>query len=102
MQVKHDSTGAEVLSDADKKTIDGYRAEILATRKELRDVQRALRENIERLQAMITFTLMPPIGLAESVYASRSDIVMAPARLETSRQTELFPRSNVAAIGVSG
>ena len=56
MQVKHDSTGAEVLSDADKKTIDGYRAEILATRKELRDVQRALRENIERLQAMITFT----------------------------------------------
>ena len=56
MQVKRDSSGAEVLSEADKKTVDSYRGEILATRRELRDVQRALRENIERLQSLITFT----------------------------------------------
>ena len=56
MQVKRDSSGTAVLSDDDKKTIDSYRADILATRRELRDVQRALRENIERLQSTITFT----------------------------------------------
>ncbi len=55
MQVKRDGTGAAVLSDADKKTIESYRADILSTRRELRDVQGALRENIERLQSTITF-----------------------------------------------
>ncbi len=55
MQVKRDGSGAAVLSEQDKKTIENYRGEILATRRELRDVQRALRENIDRLQRTVTF-----------------------------------------------
>ena len=55
MQVKKDGSGAAVLSEQDKRTIETYRADILATRRELRDVQRALRENIDNLQGSITF-----------------------------------------------
>ncbi len=55
MQVKQDGSGAAVLSEQDKRTIETYRADILATRRELREVQRALRENIDRLQGSITF-----------------------------------------------
>jgi ABC-type uncharacterized transport system involved in gliding motility auxiliary subunit len=55
MMPKADGGGQPVLSDADKKTIESYRSDILATRRELRDVQRSLRESIERLQSTFTF-----------------------------------------------
>ena len=43
------------FSVEDKRTIATYRSDILATRRELREVQRALRENIDNLQSTITF-----------------------------------------------
>ena len=64
MQVKRDGSGAAVLSEQDKKTIENYRGDILATRRELRDVQRALRENIDRLERAITFANIGGVPLA--------------------------------------
>jgi ABC-type uncharacterized transport system involved in gliding motility auxiliary subunit len=55
MQGQKDANGALVLSDADKRTIESYRGDLLATRKELRDVQRALRENIDALESLVKF-----------------------------------------------
>ena len=43
------------MSDDDRKTVEAYRGEILTTRRALRDVQRALRQNLETLQQTITF-----------------------------------------------
>ncbi len=50
-----DQQGMAILSDDDKRTIESYRGDILATRKQLRDVQRALRENIDRLESVVKF-----------------------------------------------
>jgi ABC-type uncharacterized transport system involved in gliding motility auxiliary subunit len=55
MQTRQDNNGGVVLSEEDRRTIAGYRGEILATRRELRDVQGALRQNIDRLKSVITF-----------------------------------------------
>jgi ABC-type uncharacterized transport system involved in gliding motility auxiliary subunit len=43
------------LSDADRISIENYRAEILSTRKELREVQRALRRDIDRIEGAVKF-----------------------------------------------
>lgn len=55
MEVRDDGQGAAILSDEDQRTIERYRGDILETRAQLREVQRALRENIDRLQGLITF-----------------------------------------------
>ncbi len=55
MTPRSDEKGAAILSEQDKKTIESYRSDILATRKELRDVQRALREDIDTLEGMVKF-----------------------------------------------
>ncbi len=55
MKPRTDETGAAILSDQDKSTIESYRGDILTTRKELRNVQRALRENIDRLEGVVKF-----------------------------------------------
>ncbi len=55
MEVQEDGQGAAILSDEDQRTIESYRGDILETRRELREVQRALREDIDRLQGILTF-----------------------------------------------
>ncbi len=55
MQMRPDGSGQVTLSDDDRKTVEAYRGEILTTRRALRDVQRALRQNLETLQQTITF-----------------------------------------------
>jgi len=55
MQVQRDGSGAAVLNEQDKQTIESYRGEMLATRQELREVQRALRQSIESLERVVTF-----------------------------------------------
>jgi ABC-type uncharacterized transport system involved in gliding motility auxiliary subunit len=55
MQPKADEQGVAILSDEQKRTIESYRGDILATRRQLRDVQRALREDIDRLEAVVKF-----------------------------------------------
>jgi gliding motility-associatede transport system auxiliary component len=52
-------TGAEggnvILSESDRQSIDKFRADMLSTRRELREVKRALREDIDRLDGWIKF-----------------------------------------------
>ena len=43
-----DGEDTSLLSDAQRKEIDGFRSQLLDTRRELRDVQLALRQDIER------------------------------------------------------
>jgi ABC-type uncharacterized transport system involved in gliding motility auxiliary subunit len=51
------------LSDTDRASIDNYRSEILATRHDLRDVQRALRHDIDRIEAVIKFINIAAVPL---------------------------------------
>jgi len=57
IQIKQQGQGETeaLLSDEDTKAIENYRGEILATRGELREVQRALRQDIETLEGIIKF-----------------------------------------------
>ena len=43
------------LSDADRLKIENFRAEILSTRRQLREVQRALRQDIDRIETLVKF-----------------------------------------------
>lgn len=43
------------LSDADRLKIENFRAEMLSTRRELREVQRALRQDIDRIETFVKF-----------------------------------------------
>ena len=47
--------GQVTLSKEQQERIDAFRTEMLQTRKELRDVQRALRTDLERLDSWLKF-----------------------------------------------
>jgi ABC-type uncharacterized transport system involved in gliding motility auxiliary subunit len=55
IEVRQGNNDAIQLNDSDRAMIDGYRSEILTTRHDLRDVQAALRRDIDRLEAVIKF-----------------------------------------------
>ena len=57
VQIKQQVQGAAetMLSEEDTKTIENYRGEIISTRGELREVQRALRQDIEALEGVVKF-----------------------------------------------
>ena len=44
-----------VLSDKDRQAIEKFRAEMLVTRRELREVKRELRKDIDQLDGMLKF-----------------------------------------------
>ena len=44
-----------ILSESDRQSIDKFRGDMLATRRELREVKRALREDIDRLDGWLKF-----------------------------------------------
>lgn len=48
--------GSVILSESDRAAIDKFRADMLATRRELREVKRALRQDIDRLDGWLKFT----------------------------------------------
>jgi ABC-type uncharacterized transport system involved in gliding motility auxiliary subunit len=54
---------ASLLSEAQRKEIDGFRAQLLETRRELRDVQLALRQDIERLRDRTRFLNIAAVPL---------------------------------------
>ncbi len=61
---KHEGTGGEVMLSADDKAaIERFRGEMLKVRKELRDVQHALRSDIERLEQDVTFANIAAVPL---------------------------------------
>jgi ABC-type uncharacterized transport system involved in gliding motility auxiliary subunit len=57
IQLKQQGSGSTeaLLSDEDTKTMENYRGEIISTRGELREVQRALRQDIETLEGTVKF-----------------------------------------------
>jgi len=57
VQLKQQGPGAAeaMLSEEDTKTIENYRGDIIATRGELREVQRALRQDIETIEGFVKF-----------------------------------------------
>jgi ABC-type uncharacterized transport system involved in gliding motility auxiliary subunit len=55
LQTKEQGQGQVILTQEQQLAIENFRAEMLATRKELRDVQHALREDIESLQSLLQF-----------------------------------------------
>lgn len=72
-----DNSGA-LLSEADRQTIEKFRGDMLSIRRELRDVKRALREDIDRLDGWLKFAniaLVPLLigfgGLGWAAYQRR-------------------------------
>ncbi len=63
LERRRGAEGDVVLSPEDKAAIDKFRSEMIATRKELRDVQRALREDIDRMDAWLKFLNIAAIPL---------------------------------------
>jgi ABC-type uncharacterized transport system involved in gliding motility auxiliary subunit len=47
--------GSVILSESDRQAIEKFRADMLATRRELREVKRALRQDIDRLDGWLKF-----------------------------------------------
>ena len=55
IELQPDGQGEALISEEDQRAITNYRSEILSIRKELREVQRALREDIEQLEGRTKF-----------------------------------------------
>jgi ABC-type uncharacterized transport system involved in gliding motility auxiliary subunit len=83
MQVKQGGAGEVILSEQDKKTIESYRGDILATRRELRDVQRALRQDIDRLEGGIKFVVIGGVPIVFGLLL----IAVAAVRARRRRRT---------------
>jgi ABC-type uncharacterized transport system involved in gliding motility auxiliary subunit len=48
--------GSVILSDSDRQAIEKFRGDMLSVRRELREVKRALRQDIDRLDGWLKFT----------------------------------------------
>ncbi len=59
-----DEGGAVILTDEDRQAVEKFRAEILTTRHELRDVKLALRRDIDRLDGWLKFANIGLVPLA--------------------------------------
>jgi ABC-type uncharacterized transport system involved in gliding motility auxiliary subunit len=73
--------GAALLSEEERKAIEDFRAEALAARKELRDVQHALNKDIERLAATVKAVNIVGAPLLVGLAA----LALAAARVRTRR-----------------
>ena len=56
--------GAVILTDKEEETVEKFRAEMLKTRRELRDVKLALRRDIDRLDGWLKFANIALVPLA--------------------------------------
>jgi ABC-type uncharacterized transport system involved in gliding motility auxiliary subunit len=63
-QIETSSTGNVILTDKERKAAEDFRAEMLKTRRELRDVKLALRQDIDRLDGWLKFANIALIPLA--------------------------------------
>lgn len=66
---RKDVGGSAVLTDEQRQAIDEFRTEMVAIRQELRDVQRALRADIDRLDALLKFLNIAAVPLLLGVIA---------------------------------
>ena len=82
MQSKSDKVGETILSPAQIKAIEQFRVEIIKTRSELRAVQHAMRQDIDRLERRIQFYTIAAVPLAIALFAA----IMGLARRRRRRQ----------------
>lgn len=73
---RQDAAAGTVLSDEERQAIEEFRSKMISIRQELRDVQRALREDIDRLDALLKFLNIAAIPLLLGLIA----LVVAVAR----------------------
>jgi hypothetical protein len=81
--------GAAVVTPEQAREIDNFRGQLLQTRGQLRDVQRALRQDIDRLQAAIRFINIGLIPLVVAAVALVVGIVRVRRRRRASRVSRL-------------
>ena len=55
IEIKGDEGSEALISEDDARAVQNYRSEILSTRKELREVQRSLRSDIDNLESLLKF-----------------------------------------------
>jgi len=63
-QIETSSTGNVILTDKERKAAENFRAEMLKTRRELRSVKLALRQDIDRLDGWLKFANIALVPLA--------------------------------------
>jgi ABC-type uncharacterized transport system involved in gliding motility auxiliary subunit len=81
--------GPPVVTPEQAREIENFRGQLLQTRGELRDVQRALRQDIDRLQASIRFVNIGLIPLVVAVVAMVLGILRLRRRRRASRVSRL-------------
>ena len=81
--------GQPILTPEQAREIDRFRGQLIQTRGELRDVQRALRQDIDRLQSMIRFVNIGLIPLVVAVVAVVLGILRLRRRRRASRVSRL-------------
>ncbi|MDE0800910.1 MAG: Gldg family protein [Rhodospirillaceae bacterium] len=64
IQVNQVGEGEGLIGEDDQRAITNYRSKLLSTRKELREVQRSLRENIDQLEGILKFVNIAGIPIA--------------------------------------
>ena len=102
---KLESTGEGanlILSESDRQTIEKFRGDMLSVRRELREVKRALREDIDRLDGWLKFAniaLVPLLigfgGLGWAAFHRRR-AGSSPARPASEGDANMKPRSFAA------
>jgi ABC-type uncharacterized transport system involved in gliding motility auxiliary subunit len=85
---KEQGAGA-VVTQEQAREIENFRGQLLQTRGELRDVQRALRQDIDRLQASIRFINIGLIPLVVAAAALVVGVVRVRRRRRASRVSRL-------------
>ena len=87
--------GNVILSESDRQTIDRFRGDMLSIRRELREVKRALREDIDRLDGWLKFTniaLVPLlIGIGGIGWAAARRYRTSTAQPKTDEQPGATP-----------
>jgi ABC-type uncharacterized transport system involved in gliding motility auxiliary subunit len=81
--------GQAILTPEQAREIDGFRGQLIQTRGQLRDVQRALRQDIDRLQSTIQFVNIGLIPLAVALVAVVVGIFRLRRRRRASRVSRL-------------
>ncbi|MDX2224521.1 MAG: Gldg family protein [Rhodospirillaceae bacterium] len=82
IQLKQQGDDGALLSAEDSTAIENYRSEILSTRRELREVQRALREDIDALESTVKFVNIGGVPLVFGL------ILVALAALRARRRSQ--------------
>jgi hypothetical protein len=80
--LRNDKSGNVVLTSEQTKAIDGFKADMLKTRQELRDVQLKLNQDIDRLKARLQFVDIALIPVLVGIVA----IVLGVIRLQRRKR----------------